>query len=479
VFEPRLTGLGLLTVLLGAALAPTDQFIVNVALPDIRLQLHGSAADLEWVVAAFGLALALLQVIGGRVGDAFGRRRLFRVGILAFCGASLLCGLAPTIGALIAARATQGASAALMVPQVLSIIQATTDHASRRRVLGLYGATGGIAMVVGQVLGGVLVTADIGGSGWRPVFFVVVPVGLLVALLAGRTIPESRSPHPLAVDGRGTVLLGLAVLTLLVPLTLGESVGWPPWTWLSLAIAPALLWAFLHVERRLEAAGSAPLLRPSLLRYKRMGRGLLLFLPFFMAFGGFLFVFPITLQEGLGFSPVEAGLVLTPFALRFMVVSLLATPIGLRLGFRVMIVGPAIEIVGIALLVGAALAWWPHLTIAELAPGSAIAGVGQATMIPAIYQLVLADVPVEDAGAGSGVLTTTQQVFLAIGVATVGATFAGLTLPGPDGMRTAFTVSLAIVAALIASIGVLATVIHRPRAGRPRLSPVPAGRADG
>ncbi|MDO8212654.1 MFS transporter [Conexibacter sp. CPCC 206217] len=462
--QPLLSGLGLFTVLLGAALAPIDQFIVNVALPDIRTELHASAADLVWVVAAFGLALALLQVVGGRVGDAFGRRRLFQIGMLAFSVTSLLCGLAPTIGALIAARAAQGAAAALLVPQVLAIIQATTDPAARRRVLGLYGATGGIAMVIGQVLGGVLVTADVAGTGWRPVFFVVVPIGLLVAVMAGRTIPETRSDHPLAIDGRGTILLGITVLALLVPLTLGESIGWPLWTWASLAISPLLLWWFLRVEHRLEQDGRGPLMPPSLLRYERMGRGLLLFLPFFMAFGGFLFVFPITLQEGLHFSAIEAGLVLTPFALAFLAVSLMATRLGRLFGHRVMIYGPIIEITGIGLLIAASVAWWPNLTLLELAPGSAIAGAGQAMMIPAIYQLVLSGVPVEQAGAGSGALTTTQQVFLATGVAIIGATFAALTLPGPDGMRTAFAVSLGIVAALIAAIGLLAHRMHRPTA---------------
>lgn len=250
--------LGLFTVLLAAALPLIDFFIVNVALPTMGRDLAASESVLELVVAGYGLAYAVLLVLGGRLGDLFGRRRLFLGGMAAFGLTSLACGLAPDAWSLVAARVAQGASAAAMVPQVLATIQSSTEGARRAKAMSLYGATAGLSMVAGQILGGVLVSADIAGTGWRSVFLVNVPVVVAGLLLAVRTVPETRSQHPEPVDGPGTALLAVALLTLLAPLTEGRAAGWPLWTWLSLSAFPLVAAAFYVVERRADRNGRTP-----------------------------------------------------------------------------------------------------------------------------------------------------------------------------------------------------------------------------
>jgi MFS family permease len=214
--QPALTTLGLMTVLIGVFLPMTDFFIVNVALPTIDRDLHAPAGMLQLVVAGYAIAYALLLVVGGRLGDAVGRKRLFLAGMAAFTVTSLACGIAPGIDALVAARALQGAASAMMLPQVLSTIQATTSGPARARALGSYGATGGMAVVAGQLLGGLLVSANIGGTSWRPIFLVNVPVGIAGLILAARLVPDTRSDDPAPVDRRGTLLLGWATLALLI-----------------------------------------------------------------------------------------------------------------------------------------------------------------------------------------------------------------------------------------------------------------------
>ncbi|KAA9166774.1 MFS transporter [Amycolatopsis acidicola] len=455
-----LTGAGLGTVLLGAALAPIDYFIVNVALPTIDADLHASTATLEWIVAGYGIAFGLLLVVGGRLGDAFGRRRLFIAGMSAFTLTSLICGLAPNATVLVLARIAQGAAAALMVPQVLSIIQATTAGERRSRMLGYYGATGGIAMVIGQLLGGVLVSADIAGTGWRPIFLINVPFGLLGVVLARRTLPETRANDPLRVDRLGTALFGLTLLSLLVPLMEGRALGWPVWCWLALAALPFLAIAFVVVERRLESRGITPLLPMSVLHVPSMRRGLAIAVPFFLVFGGFLFVYALALQDGLGLGPLGSGLALTPLAVAFLVMSLLSSRIVQRLGTRTIVLGASVQLLGLLILIGTVLAEWPALDALALAPGTLVFGAGQGLAAPTLFRVILSRVPTENAGAGSGMLTTTQQTSLALGVATLGTLFATLAMSGTE---HALVIVMITQAVLLAGIALAATRLPDPR----------------
>lgn len=450
-------------MLLGAALAPIDQFIVNVALPTIRVDLHASNATLEWIIAAYGIMFALLLVVGGRLGDAFGRRRLFVIGLACFTITSLACGLAPDSAVLVLARAFQGASAAMMVPQVLSIIQATASGESRSRMLGFYGATGGISMVVGQLLGGLLVSADIAGTGWRPIFLVNVPIGVVGLILARRTVPETRAGDPLRVDRWGTLWLGLTLLLLLVPLLEGRALGWPAWCWVMLAAFPFGALAFAGVERRVEASGGTPLLPPSVLRMRSIRVGLAVAGPFFTGFGGFLFVYTLTLQDGLHLGPLGSGLALVPMAGSYLVTTLLCARLVARFGRSVLVAGALVQFIGLLVLIGTVLLVWPHLAIFDLAPGVVISGAGQGLIAPNLFRSILSGVPSDSAGAGSGILTTTQQTCLALGVAILGSLFAAASVPGSLGTEGAIVLVTGIQATMTGGIALLALRLPDPR----------------
>ncbi|NMO38170.1 MFS transporter [Streptomyces sp. GMY01] len=454
-----LGGLGLFTVLLGAALPLIDFFIVNVALPTIGRDLHTGEAVLELVVAGYGVAYAVLLVLGGRLGDLFGRRRLFLGGMAAFGLTSLACGLAPGAWTLVAARVAQGASAAAMLPQVLATIQATTAGPRRAKAMGLYGATAGLSMVAGQILGGVLVAADLWGTGWRSVFLVNVPVVVAGLLLAVRAVPETRSERPEPVDGPGTVLLALSLLTLLAPLTEGRAAGWPLWTWLSLAAFPLVTAAFYAVERRADRLGRTPLVPPSLFRLVSLRRGLTLIVPFSIGFSGFMFVIAVALQQGAGLGPVSAGLALAPMAVVFFLVSLAGPRLVARFGTRVVAAGAVVQLVGVGLMALTVHASWPHVGLLALLPGAAVAGAGQALQLPIIFRIVLSEVPAERAGVGSGVMVTTQQSALALGVATLGTLF--LSLVPATGMGDALVITLLVQLAGVVLTGLLSLRLPR------------------
>ncbi|EFF90919.1 MULTISPECIES: MFS transporter [unclassified Streptomyces] len=454
-----LGGLGLFTVLLGAALPLIDFFIVNVALPTIGRDLHTGEAVLELVVAGYGVAYAVLLVLGGRLGDLFGRRRLFLGGMAAFGLTSLACGLAPDAWTLVAARVAQGASAAAMLPQVLATIQATTAGPRRAKAMGLYGATAGLSMVAGQILGGVLVAADLWGTGWRSVFLVNVPVVVAGLLLAVRAVPETRSERPEPVDGPGTVLLALSLLTLLAPLTEGRAAGWPLWTWLSLAAFPLVTAAFYAVERRADRLGRTPLVPPSLFRLVSLRRGLTLIVPFSIGFSGFMFVIAVALQQGAGLGPVSAGLALAPMAVVFFLVSLAGPRLVARFGTRVVAAGAVVQLVGVGLMALTVHASWPHVGLLALLPGAAVAGAGQALQLPIIFRIVLSEVPAARAGVGSGVMVTTQQSALALGVATLGTLF--LSLVPATGMGDALVITLLVQLAGVVLTGLLSLRLPR------------------
>ncbi|WP_233518159.1 MFS transporter [Streptomyces corynorhini] len=447
-------------MLLGAALPLIDFFIVNVALPTIDRDLAAGPALLELVVAGYGLAYAVLLVLGGRLGDTFGRRRLFLVGMAAFGLTSLACGLAPSAWALVGARVAQGAAAALMLPQVLATIQSTTAGPRRAKALSLYGATAGLAMVAGQILGGVLVAADIAGSGWRAIFLVNVPVALVGLFLALRSVPETRSQEPAPVDVPGTLLLAVSLVTLLAPLTEGRAAGWPLWTWVSLAAFPVAAYAFLWVERRADRAGRTPLVPPSLFALVTLRRGLALLVPFGINFGGFMFVNAVALQQGLRMGAITAGMALVPMALAFFAASLAGPRLIRRYGSLVVTAGAVIQAVGVALLVFTVWHGWPAVTTLDLLPGVALAGLGQGFQLPVIIRIVLSDIPAERAGVGGGVMVTAQQSAMALGVATMGSLFLSLTTS--MGMGDALTVTLLVQLGLVALTGLLS--LRLPRA---------------
>jgi MFS family permease len=444
----RLSSWGLFTLFLGAALPMIDFFIVNVALPTINSSLHASTTTLELVIGGYALGYSLLLVMGGRLGDTFGRRRLFMIGMAAFTLTSLACGLAPSASILVLARVLQGAAAAMMAPQVLSTVQATTTGQRKSRALGIYGAVVGLSVVAGQLLGGVMVSANIGGLTWRPIFLINVPTGLIGLWLARRTVPATRSANPATLDLPGTAVFGATMLALLIPLTEGRSLGWPLWTWLLLAAVPVGAFAFVRVEQRAERAGRVPLLPPSILRLPSMRRGLAFAVPYYLWFPGFIFVYALTLQDGVGMGPFAAGFAVVPLALAFFAISLVSAKLVARIGTRVIVYGLVLLTLGVGLTIGATLLYWPHLTVLILTPGLVCLGLANGLAVTTIARVVLLQVPAERAGVGSGLLATSQQGSTAVGVAVLGTLFVSLDGAGGMGIQGAFVVVLAVIGAL-------------------------------
>lgn len=445
----ELHALGVLVLLAGAFLPIMDFFITNVALPSIDASLHASAPSLQLVIAGYGVAYAALLVLGGRLGDRYGRHRLFVAALIGFVLTSLACGVAPTIEVLTAARIVQGATAALLIPQVLATFHDTLDGDRKARALALYGATSGIAAVVGQLVGGLLVSADIDGTSWRPIFLVNVPIGLVILLVAARIVPATRSPHPVGIDLPGTILFAATLVALLVPLTEGNELGRPWWTWLLLALAVVLAAATYGVERRAEQRGEVPLLPPSLLRLPSMSRGLAMVLAFSIGFGSFMFVFALTVQDGLHADALHGGLAILPMALLFFAGSVLAPRLISRFGRAAMSAGAVVQLAGLAWLVAQLVTDWPHVGLWAMAGPLALVGAGQSMLFTGLFRSVLTDVPAHLGGIGSGVLITLQQSGLALGVATLGTLYLGLAPRGvPHAFATVEYAQMGIVAVL-------------------------------
>jgi hypothetical protein len=324
--------------------------------------------------------------------------------------------------------------------------------------------------VLGQVLGGLLVSWNLDGTGWRPIFLVNVPIGLAGLVLAQRYVPDTRHGNAARVDGRGTVLLGLTVLAVLLPLTEGRSLGWPVWTFVLLALAPVFAAAFAVAEIGLERSGRTPLVPPSLLRHASMRRGLLLALPFFAGFGAFMFCYALLVQVGLHDSALTAGVGLVPMAAAFLLASLSTSRLLARYGARVLAAGGTLQAVGLVVMAGTVYLGWPHLSVLALAPAMVIAGTGQGLVMSPLFGVVLSEVPPNSAGVGGGVLTTTQQTALALGVATLGSLF--LTLAGDGvGVRTGFIAVLAIQVVVAVAVAIGARGLPGWRGLTPR--PVP------
>ncbi|MDG4535963.1 MFS transporter [Streptomyces sp. AV19] len=449
---PRSPAAALAVLLTGVFMAVLDTFVVLVAAPAIQRDLRASDADVQLVLAGYQLTYAVALITGARLGDLLGRRRMFLTGMAVFTLASAACAAAPGAGALIAARLVQGLGAAVMFPQVFSLIQVLVPAERRPRALGALGAVIGAAGVAGQLLGGLLVAADLFGTSWRPVFWVNVPVGLAALVLAAAYVPESRAPEA----GRRPDLPGAAVLTvalslLVVPLVEGRERGWPLWTWLSLCAAAGAFACFAAVERR----ARTPLLRPGLLHERPFAVGIVLVLLVYSGVNSFFLVLSLTVQDGLGMGTLGAGLVYLPFAAAFFAGSVAAGRLA-RHGRRLLSYGALVSALGHAagiatvLLAGAALSPW------QLAAALTLVGAGNGLLVTPLIGTVLSRVAPAEAGMASGVLSTGQQVGGAVGVAVVGVLCYG-TLGGA-GRGDAMAYGHGLIAASVFD-GVLCVVV--------------------
>jgi EmrB/QacA subfamily drug resistance transporter len=400
-----------------------DFFIVNVAIPSLSLDLHAGSTTIEWVVAGYGLTTAIGLVAAGRLGDRAGRMRVFWAGMLVFTVASAVCGIAPSGETLVAARLVQGLGAALVTPQVLSILSVVYQGKERARAFGVYGMTLGLAAVLGQLIGGLLIQADLLGLGWRACFLINVPIGLVALALVPRVVPESRveGAGRLDLTGMGLITVGLAAVVL--PLIEGREQGWPLWTWLCLAASPLILGVFGIHQGRLRNRGGEPLLDPALFRERAFTAGLLTTLTFFASMASFFLVLALYLQPGRGLDALQAGLVFTILAVAYLAASMRAPELAARYGRRLPALGGVVLAAGHATLAATVSSIGVTSTVLYLTPGLLLAGAGMGLVLTPLTTTVLVSLPAERAGAASGALATMQNVGNALGVALIGVVF--------------------------------------------------------
>jgi len=451
-------------ILSATFMALFDFFVVNVAAPSLEHDLHAGQAALELIVGGYAFTYASGMVTGGRLGDLFGYRRLFLVGMAAFTLASLLCGLAQSPSQLIAARLLQGLTGAAMVPQVLALITATFPAEERPRAMSWFGVTAGVGAIAGQVLGGLLLDADLFGLGWRVIFLINVPVGVLALVLALRLLPRHRSQRRPRLDPLGAAGVSGALALVLVPLILGREEGWPLWAFVSMAAAAPVLVATLRWELRLARRGGEPLLDLTLFRDRAFAAGLPVNVAFMAFFGSFMFVLTLLLQGGLGLSPLEAGLMFTPLGVLFSVTSILGRSLVARYGLRVMTVGASVSGLGLVILIVELQELGGGITPAWLLIPTSLVGLGNGLVLPALIGAVLAGIRPSHGGAAAGVLTTTQQFASAAGVAVLGAVFFGGlgARPSRDDYAAATEAATFLALALVLTAAALTLLLPRP-----------------
>ena len=456
-------------LLAGAFMVVLDFFIVNVALPSMAADLEASASSLEWVVAGYGLTFAVFLITAGRLGDDIGRRRVYAIGLGLFTLASLACGLAPSAATLVLARVAQGVAAAVLMPQVLSIIGVAYRGPDYVRALSVYGVVLGLAAVGGQLIGGALVESDVAGLGWRWCFLINVPVGLAALVLTPVLVPESRGESRSRLDLAGAVMVAAGLVAVLLPLIEGRAQGWPAWTWISLAAAPFILAAFVLHQRGLTRRGAAPLLDLGLFGQRGFSGGLATQLLLASAQAAFFVYLALYLQMGRGLDPLESGLVFTIVAVSYVAVSGPAPKLTERYGRAVVAAGGICLAAGLGSLALAVAEVGVEGSLAAFVPGLLLAGAGVGLCFTPLTAIVLGNIDPERAGAASGVLSTTQQVGYSLGVAITGVIFFGA---GNDIAR-AFELSLIELAVLAASVAVASRLLPgagrapRPQAPRP------------
>jgi EmrB/QacA subfamily drug resistance transporter len=412
----------MMVLLLASFMNLIDVTIVNVALPSLAINLGADDSQLQWVVAAYTLAFALALLPNGRLGDTFGRKRMFLLGVAAFTAASLLCGLAPSIEWLIAARVLQGFAGAMMTPQTLAIAQVIFPPDERAGVFALFGLASGLAAVLGPVVGGVLISADLFGLSWRPIFLVNIPVGLFAIVMGLRLIPQLPGQRTLGVDVGGIGLATIALFCLVYPLIEGRAVGWPGWVTAMLATGVVVLGGFVRWQFRQAGRNAPEVLPASLLANRSYISMSLVSALFFSAVPAFFFCFALFLQTGFGLSPLLSGLVSVPFSVGVFIASGVSSRIGTAKAQQRMIGGSLLMVVGMVWMQVLATAD-VVITVWTFALPLTLAGLGLGLTVSPLFQRALGAVEGRDAGAASGGLQAIQQAGSALGVALMGEMF--------------------------------------------------------
>ncbi|MEC3958790.1 MFS transporter [Nocardia sp. CDC153] len=434
-------------VLTALFIAILDSFIVVVADPAIVADLHASDGDVQWVLAGYQLSYAVFIITATRLADLYGRKRIFLLGVAVFTLSSIACAVSPSAGILIAARVIQGFGAALMVPQVFAYVTVLVPAARRHSVYGVLGVVMGMATIGGQVIGGLLIGANLFDSGWRLVFWVNVPIGVVMFALALRYVPKTASAATRTLDLPGVLVLSAALFFLVLPLIQGQQAGWPTWIWLCFAASAIAFGVFVLIERNLERRGRDPLLPLTLFHQRSFSLGIVLVLALYALIYSYYLVLSVTMQQGLGLSALGAGLVYTPAATAFFIFSQVASRTIPRYGRRVLEIGAIIMALGY-LSTAILLFSGPRITPLLVIPTLVLQSVGGGLVITPALNTVLSRVAPESAGVASGALSTAQQCGGALGVAVIGAIYFATyhpdsTDPAPASAHAFATASLA------------------------------------
>jgi EmrB/QacA subfamily drug resistance transporter len=395
-----------------------DASIVNVAIPSIRDSLDASYAHIQWIVAGYLLALAVGLITGGRLGDIYGRKRVFIAGVFAFGLTSLLSGLAPSAGALVVSRLLQGLSAAVMIPQIFAVVQVSFPRREQARALGLYSTVAGVAVMSGALLAGVLL--DVAHWSWRSIFLINVPVSVLVGVTAIAVLPESRSPRTSSLDPGGVALGSTALFALVFGLIEGRQLGWPMWTLVLIAAAAPIAVGFVRYEGAHERRGHEPLVSIGLLAQREVWSGIVVVVVFFTGLVGFFLAFTVFLQLGLGWTPLQSALTTFPSSVGLALAAQLSGRFAQRLGTRLLAVGALVMAGAQAALIAVVRAHGPDLTPWQVRPVLLVFGIGMGLIVPPLADVILGGVAERHAGAASGLVNTGMQVGNAVGVAVVG-----------------------------------------------------------
>ncbi|MEV5147103.1 MFS transporter [Streptomyces sp. NPDC052727] len=450
-----------------------DVTIVSVALPSLRRDLGAKPSSVQWVVSGYALTFALALVVAGRLGDAVGRRRIFLVALSAFVLCSAAVGAAPTIGLVVLARLAQGVSAGFLAPQNSALIQQLFTGSERARAFGLFSATVGISSAVGPITGGVILALATGTDGWRWIFYVNVPIGAAALLLGRRLLPKSAPGRRGHLDLAGVGLLGAGVLALMLPLVEADSGGLRRMWWL-FPVGALLLYGFARWEGRVSARGLEPLVEPHLIRGVRgYAAGAALATVYFVGFSGIWLVFALYFQDALGYSPLESGLAVTPFAFGSAAAAVVASRLVERLGRLLTVLGLVAVAAG---LTATALLLWlvpAGTAIWAVVPALLVSGIGSGFVISPNVTMTLREVPVRMAGVAGGALQTGQRLGGAVGTAVLPGLYY-LLRGAHDGASTA--VALSVGAGILAILAALVPAVTDWRADRrqgPRALPSP------
>lgn len=422
----RLRWLALVAILIAEVMDLLDATIVGIAAPSIRADLGGDGTTIQWIAAGYTLAFAVGLITGGRLGDLYGRRRMFLVGLIGFVAASILCGLAVSPEMLVASRVVQGLFGAVLIPQGFGIIKATFPPRELAVAFGSFGPTIGLSLVGAPVLAGALIAADIGGAGWRTIFLINVPIGLVGLALAAAVLPESRADDRPRLDPVGVLLVTAGLVLLVFPLVQGRELGWPVWLFVLMAASVPVLALFGRHQVRRSRAGRAPLVEPALFGSRAFSGGLVVGVFLFGGFTALIFTVGLYLQLGLGYSALDAGLTQIPWALGTAAGAALGGAwLGPRFGRPVLQVSALVMAAGVGWLLvivqqaGSAVTGW------QLAPALAVIGLGAGPLLALYFDIVLAGVSLPMVGSASGVINANQQLGAAAGIAVLGTVFFG------------------------------------------------------